>query len=431
MRIKSFLLKKEASNAAWIIAGRVFQAAINFALGILTARYLMPSNYGLLNYAAAYTSFFMALCTLGINSIIVKEFIDQPKQEGEILGTALLLRTASSFGSALMIIALAFILDGGEPTTVLVVALCSIGVLPNVLETFRYWFQARLQSKVTAIAALCAHFVTALYKLFLIISGKSVAYFALATSLDYCLTGVFLYTAYRRNHGARLAATRDMAVNLLSKSVHYILPAIMISVYAQTDKFMLKQILSPRDVGYYGTAVSLCSSWCFVLNAVIESMSPGIMEVHRNGDLHAYQYKNRLLYTIVFWISTLVSVLFLCFGKPVVRLLYGIDFLPAAAPLKVITWYTAFSYLGVARNAWIVCENKQKYLIWIYLSAAFANVLLNIWLIPIWGTVGAAFASLIAQIATTMVTPFLIRPLRPNAIMMAEAIIFKGFKKNS
>ena len=36
----------------------------------------------------------------------------------------------------------------------------------------------------------------------------------------------------------------------------------------------------------------------------------------------------------------------------------------------------------MARNAWIVAKDRQKYLIWIYLSAAVANVLLNLALIP-------------------------------------------------
>ena len=102
--------------------------------------------------------------------------------------------------------------------------------------------------------------------------------------------------------------------------------------------------------------------------------------------------------------------------------------MPSINPLRVVTWYTAFSYLGVARNAWIVCENKQKYLKYIYFFAAFCNVLLNYLLIPILGSVGAAIASLITQISTTMIVPFFIKPLRKNSILMVEAIFFKGIK---
>ena len=152
------------------------------------------------------------------------------------------------------------------------------------------------------------------------------------------------------------------------------------------------------------------------------------MEAHRDRNAAKYRRMNLLLYAIIFYISIVVSGIFTVFARFIVVLLYGKSYLPAAAPLQVITWYTAFSYLGVARNAWIVCENKQKYLIWIYLSAAIANVILNLLLIPVWGTVGAAIASLAAQIVTTMVTPFFIRPLRPNAVMMVKAIFLKGVR---
>ena len=60
------------SNISWILIGRVAYMAINFVVGLLSARYLGPSNHGLINYAAAYTTFFSSLCTLGINSIIIK-----------------------------------------------------------------------------------------------------------------------------------------------------------------------------------------------------------------------------------------------------------------------------------------------------------------------------------------------------------------------
>ena len=109
----------------------------------------------------------------------------------------------------------------------------------------------------------------------------------------------------------------------------------------------------------------------------------------------------------------------------IIKILYGEAFLPSAMPLRIITWYTAFSYLGVARNAWIVCENKQKYLKYLYVGAAITNVVLNAIFIPLLGATGAAIASLITQISTILVFPFFINELRPNVIMMFDAIMFR------
>ena len=86
---------KVAKNASWLIAGRVVQMVLSFFVGLLTARYLGPGNYGLISYAATYTTFFASLCTLGINSIIVKNFIDYPEEEGVTLCTAIVLRAIS------------------------------------------------------------------------------------------------------------------------------------------------------------------------------------------------------------------------------------------------------------------------------------------------------------------------------------------------
>lgn len=74
----------------------------------------------------------------------------------------------------------------------------------------------------------------------------------------------------------------------------------------------------------------------------------------------------------------------------------------------------------------MVCENRQKYLKYLYVSAAALNVVLNLALIPSWGASGAAAASLITQASTTILLPALIRPLRPNTKLMLDAVLMRG-----
>ena len=423
--IKKLIQNRVVKNAGWLIGGKVFQMLINLVVGLLTARYLGPGNYGLINYAAAYTAFFSSICSLGINSVIVMEFIDNPGKEGEILGTSFVLRLISSGLSVCAIICISFFLDRDESETIVVVALSSIGLVFHVFELFNYWFQSRLQSKKTAIAALIAYTITAIYKLILLIQGRSVSYFALATSVDYVCVALILYWFYRKENGSKFSFSWKYGKVLLSKSCHYILAGLMVSIYAQTDKIMLKQMIDETAIGYYATATSLCNIWCFILSAIIDSVIPSIMQAHKTSK-DKYEKINRILYSIVFYVCAFVALIFTVLGEWVVRVLYGAAYLPAAAPLKILTWYTAFSYLGVARNAWVVCENKQKYLKSIYVSAALANVVLNFLLIPIWGTTGAAVASLTAQIVTVMVAPFFIKEMRENAKMMLDAILLRG-----
>lgn len=423
--IKKIINNSSVKNAGWLILGRIIQMVISLIVGLLTARYLGPSNYGLINYATAYTAFFTAFCTLGINSVLVKEFIDNPDDEGKILGSSLLLRGVSSFLSAGIIFIVVNIIDSGEPITIVVTGLSSIGLLFNIFEVFNYWFQSKLKSKVTAIVTLVAYAVTSLYKLVLLVWGKSVEWFAFAMTIDYICVGILLIYSYKKHGGKKLEFSIEVSKRILSKSIYFILPGIMVSVYGYADKFMLKHMLSQAEVGYYATATAICSMWCFILSAIIDSVYPSIMRAY-NQDIYLFEKKNKQLYAIVFYVSIIVSIFFVIFGKSVVSVLYGESYMPAVAPLKVVTWYTSFSYLGVARNAWVVCLNKQRYLKYIYIFSAVANILLNFVFIPVWGATGAATASLVTQILTTLIVPLAIKDLRRNSILMIESILLKG-----
>lgn len=174
-----------------------------FGTGGLRATKLCWSLHGL----------FASVCTLGINSVIVKELVDNRKNEGTVLGTSMLLRAMSSILSAIGIFCIVFVADNSEPVTIAVVALCSLGMIFNLLETFNYWFQSRLESKITAIATLAGYMITATYKVFLIVTQKSVVFFALATSLDYIVVGVILICFYKakkvRNSGFRRTTEKN------------------------------------------------------------------------------------------------------------------------------------------------------------------------------------------------------------------------------
>ena len=91
MRSNYFFQKKESRNAVWLIGGRVAQMFLSLIVGIWTARYLGPSNYGLINYGTAYVAFFTSICNLGLNSVIIKDFVDNPDEQGEAIGSALVI----------------------------------------------------------------------------------------------------------------------------------------------------------------------------------------------------------------------------------------------------------------------------------------------------------------------------------------------------
>jgi O-antigen/teichoic acid export membrane protein len=109
-------------------------------------------------------------------------------------------------------------------------------------------------------------------------------------------------------------------------------------------------------------------------------------------------------------------------AKPIVFLLYGTEYSKTAGILAVAVWYNTFGHYGSVRNIWILAEGKQKYLTGINIVGALANVALNFFLIPIWGAVGAAFASVITQLFTNVILGFIFKPIRKNNTKMIKGL---------
>lgn len=423
-KIKNIFKNKVTRNAGWMIIGRIYQMSLSFVVSMLTARYLGPSNYGLINYASSFTSFFSTFCVLGINSVIVKNFIDHPNEEGRTTGSAIGVRMISSICSVVLIMVATLFLDRGERTTHLVVLLLGLGAIPQVFDTLNYWFQAKLESKYAAIASAIGYTVMMGYKISLLVFQKNVVWFAAASSIEYLVVAVCLYYNYRRHGGPSLSFSWRKVKELLNSSHHFILVSLMVSIYGSTDKLMLKQMMDETEVGFYSTAVTVCGLWCFILAAINDSMYPVILEAFES-DIKLFERKCRQLYAIVFYTSVGVSILYTMFAKYIILILYGEAYLPAITPMRIVTWYIAFSYLGDARNVWVISYDCQKYLKYLYIGSAITNVVMNYFLIPLFGASGAALASVVTQISTIMIFPLFIRKMRPNVKLMLDAICLK------
>ena len=78
------LKSKVLRNASWIIICKIAQAILSFLVGVLTTRYLGPSNYGLINYAASLVAFVVPVMQLGLSNILVQELLEKPEEEGAV-----------------------------------------------------------------------------------------------------------------------------------------------------------------------------------------------------------------------------------------------------------------------------------------------------------------------------------------------------------
>ena len=419
-------------NAFWIIICKIIQSILALTVTMLTARYLGPSNYGLISYASSLVAFATPIMYLGFNSIVVQELINNPQNEGEVLGTAIGGCLVSATICIVGVVTFTCIVNAGERDTILVSFLYSFILLFQAIEIIQFWFQAKLKSKYTSVVMVSTYFIISVYRIWLLISNKSVYWFAVANALDAMLIGIVLVLIYKKLGGQKFIFSIRRGKCMWNRSKHFIVSSLMITIFTQTDKVMLKLMLDETVTGYYAAATTCVFLTNFVFNAIFDSMRPYILNSKANESNISYEKKMTTLFAIIIFLSVAQCVMIFLFSEWIIYILYGKEYAGAISILRVLVWYTLFSYIGMSRSIWILAESKQCYLWIINFSGAVANIILNLFMIPFWGGLGAAVASLITQFFTNVVMVQIIPELRKsNSILLKSLnpkVLINGIK---
>lgn len=416
---------KYIGNSAWIIAGKIMQSLIALVVGAITARYLGPSNYGIINYVAVYVTFFSCIANLGMNSTVVNELLLSPENTGKIIGTMTLAKFITSVISAVLVIGTVAVIDRGENTVVIVATIYSSYLVFQSFQTFEYWYQSRLQSKVTALVGVFAYIIMSVYKVILLVTRASIYWFAFSMSVDVLIISIVLYVLYKKHNGPKLETSWTLFKELFARSHPFILAGLIQVIYTKTDTVMLKHMLDTAEVGIYTCASTLVGYGSLVMIAVTDSARPAVITAKQQGD-ELYIRRVRQVFSITFFVGVLIGMGFTIMSSPIVSIIYGKEYLGSIQPMVILAWNSILVYITTVRNMWIVCENKQKYTIIFCAIGAISNILANCFLIPVCGAFGAAVATTIAQLISGIIAPCFFEETRIVVKFLVEAICFKN-----
>lgn len=413
--------KQVFNNAKWIIVCKIAQSLLQFIVGIICARYLGPSNYGLINYASSVVSFALPIVKLGFDNTLVKELIDKPEKEGEILGTSLTLNFISSLISMLGVFIFVSVANAGETITVIVCVLYSLMLLFVVLEMTQYWFQYKLLSKYSSVVMLISYFCVSAYKIFLLVTEKSVYWFAVSHSIEYGIVGILLVLIYFKLGGQNFKFSKDTAIKMFNRSKYYIVASLLVMVFQNVGVIMLSNLSGHEETGFYTSALTSATVLQFAYLAVVDSYRPLIFTTKQESEEN-YEKAISGLYGIITYLTFAQSLAFAFFAKLIIYILYGSEFLSAVPVLRILVWFVPFSFMGLIRNIWMLAENKQKELWKINLFGVIVNVIFNVVLIPLIGACGAAVATFATQFLMNFILGFFFKPIKKNNELMMRGL---------
>lgn len=406
------LRRRFAANTGWLIAQSVFQYMLSAVIGIIAARFLGPSNYGILGYGASLMAFFGSFASLGFYDIQITNMVERPEDTGGIIGTALTLRLLASTLSVIGIALVAVIARPGERVLLLVTVLQALQLIVQSFDAVRQWFQMKLMSKYTAIGSIVGNIVCSAWRIILLIQGASVEWFALTSVIQAIANYLFVVPLFFTKAKTKLWFSFDIAKRLFARSWHYILAGLTQAVTAHFGRLVLSGSLGDATLGYYNAAYMIATMWLFVPLAVIDSALPVLLQTKRDHP-EAFRPRYQLMLMAVLGIGVAAGLGLSLLAPWVVNLLYGPTYAPAANVLRIVAWAGVFSNIGSARGVFVQAEGRQSSIKYLSFITAAVTIGLNMLLISLFGLIGAAIACLLSFVSESMVATSIIPGTRP------------------
>ena len=423
--------QKYFKNTGWLMFGRI----LSMAVGFIIARYLGASLFGELNFADAFTTIIAAVGTLGLDSFIIREVINEPQKREEILGTSLLMRLGINL--LLIPISVAIYLSlhevadkPGNPLTwiILILAFASFFKSFNVIDSY---FQSQVASKyVVQVQNVCV-ILSAIIKVLLVVFNMPLIYFAAALTFDSFILAIGLVYMYHKRGMTMRTWTFSLtrASGLLKQSLPLIISTVMVSIYMKIDTVMLKSVGSTA-VGIYSAAAKISEAWYFIPMAIVTSVFPALVNA-RKTDMSRYNKRLVNLYDLLVYISLPVAIFISFFGTRIITMLYGNAFDGAGPMLSIHIWSGVFVFLGLASSMYLLAEGYTN-ISWQRTAVGTAiNIALNLWLIPLYGGIGTSVATLIACFISTFYIILIPKTREQGILMLKSLFLIHLFQKIS
>lgn len=398
------VLHRIGGNIAWLLADKVLRLGLTLIVTVFVARYLGPEQFGVLNFVLALVAVFAVVAAFGLQGTVVRDLVQSPADTGKILAGALVIKLSAAVLMYGLLLATIWILRPSGDASRVFVALMGTTLIFRCSEAYKYWFESQIRSKYVVWAENIVFAMVVCAKLAMVyLQAPLMAFVWLATIESLC-TALFLRLLFKKIFviSPDWHFCPETTKRLILQSWPLVISAAAWILYVRIDQIMLAQLAGDKDVGIYSAAVRLSEVSNFIPGIIAFSVMPAILPLLQQDPRH-YQRRLQQLFDVSVLLMLCFALVVTLLAHWIIPLLFGVVYQGAAEVLVIHVWCGIFSALAVVSSRHLINIGLQTVLMQRNLLGLLLNVPLNFWLIPRYGAVGAASASLASMICVNYI----------------------------
>jgi len=400
----SELFKKGGLSFLIRIGGQV----MGFLLTFVIANYYGAQGLGNYVLAIVILRIFTLVSKLGLDTFSIRfiaSFSKKNKWKSIQLfrKKILILISITSIVSSVVMYFLANIIVDHIDVKVEYVKLSSFFVLPMVFFMLHYQSLRGLK-RIAEFSffyrmAQSTFSIVSIFIVSAFIKSSNVPIYAYLTSVS--IVSVLSFITYKYCFSKKAVFSTEESIedltirNILKISIPLMLAQSVQFIMAWTDKLMIGNLMSAESVAIYGVAFRFSMGVSITLMAINSISSPKFAEKFASDDIKGMGKIAMQSAKIIFWTTLPLATILLIFPKFFMGL-YGSEFLTGFEVLRWLIIGRIVNALSGSVGNLMQMSGQQNVYMNILIIGSVINVVLNYYLIPIYGIKGAAISSVVS-----------------------------------
>jgi len=393
------MIKTFFKNSFIYTIGTILNKGIGVILIPIYTRYLSPSEYGIMDLFMILGSVITLTITLEIHQAVVRFYQDTTNEIEKIQ------YVSSAFIFSIFVYILYFMVSYIYSNTFTILLLndakyenlfllASGAIATGGLFYFTSgqlrWQILPKESVIVSVAHLLMVALIAIY--LLIIQDMKIESIFIGQIFGN-IFGVFLSIYYARK-SYKVLFIYEKFIEMISFSYPLVFSGIAIFISLYIDRIAIKELLGLKELGIYGIAYRFAAVASLVMTGFQSSLSPLIYKHYKEE--HTPKNIAKIFDGFVIFAVFVVSGSIL-FSKEVIILMSTNEYYGAAIIIPPLVMAVFFLNMYIFSPG-LSIANKTKMIATISVVGAMTNTILNYTMIPVFGLIGAAFATLISAV---------------------------------
>jgi O-antigen/teichoic acid export membrane protein len=409
-------LARVINNSAALLVLDILSKAVPLVVFPAVVRALGPTTYGKVGFATAVAGFFGLLASPGFTTYAARE---AAKDEGRVSFLAqhvLGARIAFGMLSYALLIAFALTFAPHDFTTRVLIVLSGLVFLVSSVDV-QWVFTARSRMWMVALRGAVGQLIYGALILAFVRRPSDAWIVPVAGVLSLVAGMLLIWPPARREYRIPWPViSPGVWRSFLPVCLIMGFASMMSMIYDQIDTVMLRYMRSERELGLYVASYSMMTvsmSFALILGQVFFPLLSQTTGQDRENEQRYLGWLWQASIGLALPIATGGFIL----AEPLTRLVLGSQYTGAAALFRWLTLTIVAGSLASYFGARLIPIRREKKYLTAVLAGAVANVVLNLFLIPRYGAIAAAFTTAISQSVVAFMNYYFVRDLpRPSLL---------------